>query len=46
MPKGYQINVYQADELALMYFTVFGASVATFVLAVVLYRAVGMVRKR
>lgn len=44
-PKGHTINVYAADDLALIYFTVFGAAVATFILCVVLYHAVGSVRR-
>lgn len=45
MNKGHIIEVYAADQLALMYFTVFCAAVATFALCVLLYRAVGMVRR-
>lgn len=45
-PKGHVISVYAAEDLALMYFTVFGAAVATFALSVLLYRAVGLVRNR
>lgn len=45
MPRGHVIEVYAADQLALMYFTVFSAAVATFALCVLLYRAVGLVRR-